>query len=614
VTAVVDARKIDPMNLCEHCGQSHGEPHVYCPTTGRLIPSRLLPEGTLLEGKYRIGRTVGVGGMGAVFEATHTLLEKRVAIKVILPGVGLDADQLAARLVQEARVASATGHRNIAAVTDMGRTSAGSLFVVMEYLEGKTLKEVLADGGPLTIPRAVALLQQVLSGLEAVHRRGIIHRDLKPENLMLVRDEAGEEAVKILDFGISKMTKSDQALNLTTTGLVMGTPQYMSPEQARGAPDIDHRTDLYSAGAILYLLVTGTPPFPGDSLNQIIAATLKGEIAPPSERSERVSSSLDAVILKAMALRREDRFRDARLFREALEPFLGEAAGTPASATASSVAPQGAIVFSDDLDEASLVALDEVGLTPGSRPGLAAPPSPKTAPPSVSAHAATAPHAVAPTPVVPPQRPPPPPAVTAPLRAVPSSVTPAKELDPAASQNDQRFRPPSEEVRSLDLDGDVATPAPRRATRKEAAREEPPAELSLAPVAQTPPDRIRTTAPYGQARKQGPPRLWLWVALGAAAALAGAYVLLSSPGSSGDRPQAETKAPIAKVTITFNVNPGWAEILVDGVTIPSKDVSLSVGREYTVTVKADGYFTQRLSVRPDKDQTLQIQLKKKGEK
>ena len=174
------------MLKCVQCGKEHHHTLQFCPVTGNVLaPERLLPEGTILEGKYRVGKVLGAGGMGAVFAATHTMLNKAMAIKVMVPDMSSDKE-LTARLVREARAASATGHRNVANVTDMGWTDDSALFVVMEFLDGLTLQELITRDGPLSPKRVVHIATQILSGLDAVHALGIVHRDLKPENIMVV--------------------------------------------------------------------------------------------------------------------------------------------------------------------------------------------------------------------------------------------------------------------------------------------------------------------------------------------------------------------------------------------------------------------------------------------
>lgn len=310
-----------PEPVCEHCGQQHLDDVSFCPITGKIThPERFFPRGTVIGDKYRLGPVLGSGGMGAVFEATHTMLQKRVAVKLMLPEMAKDRE-LMARMVREARTASATGHRNVVLVTDMGWTEHGALFLVMEYLEGRTLRELMRDEGPQPVERAARIIFQVLSGLIAVHEHGIVHRDLKPDNVMVIAADEGEELVKLLDFGISKVLQAEQVVELTRTGSVLGSPRYMSPEQARGLR-VDARTDIYSVGGIFYSLLAGRPPLRAKSYSAMIAAILKGEIEPPSTYAPDISEAVDALVLKALATDVEQRFADARAFRQALRPLL----------------------------------------------------------------------------------------------------------------------------------------------------------------------------------------------------------------------------------------------------------------------------------------------------
>jgi len=577
------------MTSCEHCGKPHGDV-LYCPDTGRIIPSRIFPEGTLLDGKYRIGHTVGVGGMGAVFEAMHTLLEKRVAIKVILPDAAKD-EKLSARLATEARAASAIGHPNIASVTDMGRAPNGTLFVVMEFLEGSTVKDLLMDGAWMPVPRAATLIHQVLGGLAAVHRKGIIHRDLKPENLMVVADENGEELVKILDFGISKIVAKDYSdPHLTKAGLVMGTPNYMSPEQASADPEIDLRTDIYSTGAILYQLITGAPPFHAESLSELIGAIMRGKLDPPSQRNARIPKTFDRVVLRALARRRDDRYPDALAFREALQPFIEHSPEDPAAGDLS-FEPGGDEASASDessllsLDESSLVSLDEVG------PGAPAPAS--------AAPAAPAPAPAASAPATP----------AAPV-AAPSPEPPAGQLDlegtPEVVELDARFSPPVDSARDLELESEPVSRAPARAAPLAAA---PPSAAAAKPQPGELPRDVHASGAYGQARRRPPMRIGLWLALALAVAGAAAYYLY---GRGEQKATTAEEVRPERVTMSFNVNPRFAELLVDGVVHPSTELVLNKdGREYVVTVRARGYVTETRSVRADRDRTVQVELKKK---
>jgi serine/threonine-protein kinase len=570
---------------CEHCGQAHEGESAFCPMTGKLIASRLFPPGTLLEGKYRVERTLGVGGMGAVFQAVHTLLDKRVAVKVILPGVSADEHRLRDRLIQEARVASATGHPNITSVTDMGHTPEGNLFVVMEYLDGKTLRQLLEEQEALPVAHAARLMKQVLSGLEMVHRKGIVHRDLKPDNLMLVTGDDGEEVLKILDFGIAKIVQAEKGSGMTMAGLVMGTPQYMSPEQAQAAEDIDHRSDLYAAGAILYQMTTGTVPFREESLAAIVAATLKGEIEPPSRRRPGLPRELDYVIARAMARDREERYPDARDFQQALEPLTREEAARPAQ-------PDSQTLAFGDLDESALGFLDEV-----SSPGLSAP-IPAKAPARPPQRGGAAASAAAPAPATPAPEP-------VEDRHAPRELDPGGEPETVGLDEASRFRPPEEELDDLSLDVErPRPPTPRPAPAPAPSASEP--LRAPGPLAAESTGRI--TGPYGQARKQSPARAGLWIALAVVALGGGGLYLYTSSGSKPP-PSTESSAP-QRVRITFNVNPAFAEILVDNVTLPGRELTLKRGGgEYKVTVKANGYLTRSLVLKPEQDQTVQIELK-----
>ncbi|HEU5060263.1 MAG TPA: serine/threonine-protein kinase, partial [Kofleriaceae bacterium] len=215
---------------------------------GDETPSETLDTlvGTVLEAKYEITRKIGQGGMGAVYEATHKLIGKRVAVKVLLDKYA-QKDQIVARLQQEARLASSIGHSNIIDITDIGQTRDGRMFVVMEFLEGESLGALIARTGRLDQQRALRIARQIASALGAAHKKGIVHRDVKPENVfLLTRND--QDYVKVVDFGISKSLRPEDGSDsprLTQTGMVLGTPLYMSPEQARGDEQLDHRIDIY---------------------------------------------------------------------------------------------------------------------------------------------------------------------------------------------------------------------------------------------------------------------------------------------------------------------------------------------------------------------------------
>jgi eukaryotic-like serine/threonine-protein kinase len=267
--------------------------------------------GTVLEHRYEIVRKIGQGGMGAVYEATHKLIGKRVAVKVLLDKHA-QKDQIVARLEQEARLASSIGHPNIIDITDFGQTSDGRTFVAMEFLEGESLAALIARGGRLEIRRAVHIARQVASALGSAHQQGVVHRDIKPENIFLVRRD-DDDFVKVVDFGISKSIRPEQdgeeSPRLTQTGMVLGTPLYMSPEQARGDDELDHRIDVYALGVILYEMVTAEVPFRGTNYLNILSQVVSDEPIPPSQLNPQVSPDLEAVILKAMEKDRDERYQ-----------------------------------------------------------------------------------------------------------------------------------------------------------------------------------------------------------------------------------------------------------------------------------------------------------------
>ena len=215
--------------------------------------------GSVLAERYAIVRKIGEGGMGAVYEARHAVIGKRVAVKVLLEKF-LENQELMARLLQEARMASSIGHENIVDVTDYGTTKDGRAYVVMEFLDGESLAQLVIRDAPLPVERSLNILRQVSSALTAAHAKGIVHRDVKPENIYLVR-RGDLDFVKVVDFGVSKAVHASdegpERQRLTRTGTVLGTPLYMSPEQARGGEDVDHRADIWSAGLLLYECLTG---------------------------------------------------------------------------------------------------------------------------------------------------------------------------------------------------------------------------------------------------------------------------------------------------------------------------------------------------------------------
>jgi len=279
---------------------------------------RQLDPGTMLDGKYRIESLIAVGGMGAVYLGTHTALRKRVAIKVLNPQ--LNNPQMIERFHREAITASQIGHEGIAQVTDIGVSAENEPFLVMEYLEGEPLAARIRNSGVLPIEVAAELACSILSPLGAAHAASIVHRDLKPDNVFLVRQSRGE-MVKLLDFGISRAQGLDGEFRLTTTGLVLGTPYYMSPEQARGDPNITHAADIYALGVILYEMLVGRVPINADNYNQLMYKVMTGDYIPPRTLRPEIPVELENIILGTMALAPEQRPGSAATLEHILLPF-----------------------------------------------------------------------------------------------------------------------------------------------------------------------------------------------------------------------------------------------------------------------------------------------------
>jgi tRNA A-37 threonylcarbamoyl transferase component Bud32 len=294
--------------------------------------------GTILEQRYEILRKIGQGGMGAVYEATHKLIGKRVAVKILLDKYA-QKDQIVARLEQEARLASSIGHANIIDITDIGQTKDGRMFVVMEFLEGESLGALISRTGRLEQQRALRIARQIASALGAAHQKGIVHRDVKPENVFLLKRGNDPDYVKVVDFGISKSLRPEDGTDsprLTQTGMVLGTPLYMSPEQARGDDELDHRIDVYALGVILYEMVTGEVPYRGSNYLNILSQVLADDPIPPSQVNKEIGPDLEAVIEKALEKDRDHRYKSMEEMAADLDALLNDSmASTGARITAS---------------------------------------------------------------------------------------------------------------------------------------------------------------------------------------------------------------------------------------------------------------------------------------
>jgi serine/threonine protein kinase len=308
-----------------------------------------IDHGTLLDGRYRILSLLGRGGMGAVHLAENVRVKKQVAVKVLHRSVAASPEILQ-RFENEAQAAAKVGSEHVCQVFDFGITDEGDHYMVMELLEGETLKQRIRREGKLTPEQSVTIFEQMLEGLAAAHAAGIVHRDLKPDNIFLQREVAGHrDWVKILDFGISKFNAltGDEG-SLTQSGVVMGTPFFMSPEQAKSAHLADARSDLYSVAAMLFQVLTGDVPFRAGTLTEMLFKVAYDPTPNPRERNPLLSEAVCAVLVRGMSREPGGRFQSAKEMREALSRAVREgvapastqpADGAKAAAGAGQVTP-----------------------------------------------------------------------------------------------------------------------------------------------------------------------------------------------------------------------------------------------------------------------------------
>jgi eukaryotic-like serine/threonine-protein kinase len=292
------------MQVCPLCQAQCDDGLLVCPADGTSLPRAALV-GRILGDRYRVLGRIGQGGMGTVYLCEHVTLGKRMAVKVLRPEFSSD-EELVRRFQHEARAASQIGQENIVDVYDFGHTPEGSAYFVMEALEGESLARVLHREGPLPLGRAVRILLQICHALDAAHRRGIVHRDLKPENVFLLRRPDGTDFVKVLDFGIAKSSTSPDASRLTRAGSIIGTPEYMSPEQAAGT-GADPRSDVYSLGVLAYEVLTGRLPLEGESPISTLLKHQSEAPLPPRRWRPDLPLEVEAVVLRLLAKRPESR-------------------------------------------------------------------------------------------------------------------------------------------------------------------------------------------------------------------------------------------------------------------------------------------------------------------
>jgi len=406
------------MKYCPHCLKTYPGDYNVCPAdqTG-LQNSQEFQPGMIIRNKYEILERIGIGGMGAVYRGRHVTFNELCAIKIVHDSIAGDKNFLQ-RFQTEAVVTRKLRHPNAVRVDDFDYTEDGRPFIVMELVEGRNIGEILQAEGPFQTSRAVRIATQTARALGAAHKLGFVHRDIKPANIILTTDEHGQEIAKVLDFGIAKLRQAagDAQAGMTMTGMVVGTPLYMSPEQfmgKKGGEEIDGRTDLYSLGVVLYQMVTARLPFEGDTLYAVMMQHIEGNVRPPHELTPElcIPPSLSGVILKAIDKSREQRFQTAEEFIAALDQVAKEMpvseAALPVSKLPRAVPPP-------------------VAANPVARSTQFSPPpvTKPMAPPSVSA--------TPPAPPVLPSSPAATPPVQSPVSPSPSSPAPFAPLPPVA--------------------------------------------------------------------------------------------------------------------------------------------------------------------------------------
>src|SRR5512137_1331083 len=293
------------MPVCPTCRKEYDDGVAACPADGTPLAPAPGIEGRVLGDRYRILSRLGQGGMGSVYLAEHVTLGKRMAVKVLRPEYSRD-EELVQRFQHEARAASQVGQENIVEVFDFGHTPEGDAYFVMEALDGESLARILHRDGPMPLGRALPIFQQICRALGAAHQRGIIHRDLKPENVFVTRREDGSDFVKVLDFGISKSARSSDGKRVTRAGSIIGTPEYMSPEQA-SATGVDHRSAVNALGVLAYEMLTGRLPFQGEApLATLLKQQGEAPISPRRWRPE-LPVEVETLVMKALVKKPEGR-------------------------------------------------------------------------------------------------------------------------------------------------------------------------------------------------------------------------------------------------------------------------------------------------------------------
>ena len=312
-----DEEPVAVFKVCPHCGTEYETTARFCPSDGTALRPKGADSliGRVLADRYHILKRIGEGGMGRVYLGEHVKMNRQCAIKVMGPALVNDAES-AARFAREASNAARIIHPNVAAVFDYGE-SDGLIYLVMEFVDGEPLARVLTREAPLALDRALDLASQIADGLGAAHELGIVHRDLKPDNILVTRTRTGREIAKVVDFGIAKAIQEGVGEGLTHTGQVIGTPEFMSPEQLLGDP-VDARSDLYALGCILYLMLTASPPFDAPTREQMIKRRLSEDAPHVHEIDPALPDSVARIVARLLARSPKERYGSAAEVKDAL--------------------------------------------------------------------------------------------------------------------------------------------------------------------------------------------------------------------------------------------------------------------------------------------------------
>jgi serine/threonine-protein kinase len=304
---------LSQLKICPVCSTEYPANERFCPRDGSALRSQAGPGdlvGSIIAERYHILKKLGEGGMGQVYLAEHVKMGRKSAVKVMNPGMVQNVDAVS-RFNREAQNASRINHPNVAGIYDFGETPDGLVYLAMEFVEGQPLTEIIRQHGALPPMRASEITRQTAEGLSVAHDMGIVHRDLKPDNIMVAKGRQGADLVKVVDFGIAKAAASDEQ-KVTKTGMVVGTPEYMSPEQLSGDP-LDSRSDIYALGLVTFNMLTGKLPFPGESMQETMIMRLTDDPHPLSAMKPDVvwPADLQAVMDKVLARQANDRYRNA---------------------------------------------------------------------------------------------------------------------------------------------------------------------------------------------------------------------------------------------------------------------------------------------------------------